>query len=282
MALLLIAITTGITVTMLRYQRLDITRTRLMITSEQAYLYAQGVVDWAIVALKLDLSIPNKKTIWPMLLPPTQIADGQGKVSGLMEQAEGRLNINNLSSSFETKKEEDTQNEREILLKLISILEPQQNADGIQNLLNAIAAWTSSTQPSEPTGMDNYDNQYSLLKPSYRSPHQPMVSISELRTVNGMTASLYQKLLPHLIALPEKTNIDTTYAPAILLQAMGLPPNGAKKSDTESQKNNTYFLLRVDVNLNQQHFILYSLLKRDFTDKTKSTITQLWQSFGTT
>jgi general secretion pathway protein K len=292
MALLVIAITASITVTMLRFQRLDIMRTQLMIHSEQAYLYAQGVIAWAAVALKQEIAKSSTdNTTWPMLLPPTLLPDGRGKISGVLEQAQARFNINNFSTQINTDKNESANlTARETLIKLIRILDPEQSRDKVQDLLNAIQSWTSTTSNPEqtpqnqqqPMPMDYYDNQYSLLKPAYRSPHQPMASISELRVVSGMNAKLYQKLQPYLTALPVKTTIDTRYASPLLLQAMGLSDSKVNPKGDAVKNDHSFFLLRVDVYANEQHFVLYTMLKRDTAAPGKqSTITQLWQSFGT-
>jgi type II secretory pathway component PulK len=97
-----------------------------------------------------------------------------------------------------------------------------------------------------------------------------------------MNARLYQKLEPYLTALPVKTTIDTRYASQALRQAMGLSSgSGAHPEDGKQKNDNSFFLLRVDVYANDQHFVLYTMLRRDISTQGKPTITQLWQSFGT-
>ncbi|GEM_PF-5014587 len=74
MALLVVTIVTAISVVWFMQTRANVRRTQQMLLSEQIYLYAEGVVDWGIGALKID-------TTTPKILPPT-IMTNQGLISG--------------------------------------------------------------------------------------------------------------------------------------------------------------------------------------------------------
>src|SRR5437867_4115623 len=99
MALLIVAIVSSLAIFLMRTQQIDIRRTQMMLTSEEAYLYAQGVTDWAITTLQTEIMNPKATTSWPLVLPPTPIANGQGKIAGTLFDAEGLFNLNNLAET---------------------------------------------------------------------------------------------------------------------------------------------------------------------------------------
>lgn len=99
MALLMIAIVAATTVLIMRTQQIDIRRTQMMLTAEQAYLYGQGIIDWAKATLIADLQNPQaNNTVWPIVMPPTDLPDGQGKIAGILQDAQGLININNFAN----------------------------------------------------------------------------------------------------------------------------------------------------------------------------------------
>ena len=312
MALLMIAIVAAIAVTLLRTQQIDIRRTQMMITSEQGYLYTQGVVGWAISALQSDLRTPAASSAWPMILPPTSIADGQGKISGILQDAEGLFNINNftkitnnnvinpssnpnqaagnvstniqVNTAMTTKKNTginaaSTSNSQTTFINLLNVLHIQLSQQQQLNLIAAITDWISTQIPGTQNTASNFEAIYARMNPAYKAPHQPMMSISELRTVAGVTPAVYNQLLPYIVALPENTNINAAHSPLLLQQALGLQANTPPSTSTQ-QIPSKFFLLRTDVFLQDQHIVLYSLLLRS-TDPKNPIVNILWQSLGT-
>lgn len=341
MALLIIAIVATIAVLLMRIQQINIRRTQMLVTSEQAYLYAQGVVDWAKVQLAQDLQNPLPNSAWPIIMRPTNIPGDQGKVAAILQDAEGLFNLNNFSdtqttttSSTQTtaaataaasaqqantnenaeateNSDQDTptttgtqttsphttgssasagsavhiEKNRAVLNNLLDALNVEVTAEQKQNVVNGLIAWTSAGDPSMSV-LDTYDQQYSRLNPPYRSPHAPMVGVSELRTVQGMTPQLYNALLPFIVALPETTSINTNRAPPLILQAMGLnkdSQNASASATGQTSTSSKYFLLRADVYLQDQHLVLFTLLFRKVNEQNPRMpqISMLWQSFGT-
>lgn len=315
MALLVIAIVSSLTVALLRMQNMEIRRTQMMVTSEQAYLYSQGIIAWAkgaIIKLKQN-SQTQSKTKWPLILPPTALMGAEGKISGILQDAAGLININNLTTirkmepaqtqaNAETASQnvqnqagvtqqsvaEDTGNgEVETqLINLFAILGVQMSPEQQKTLLTAIKAWVSEKAKSTQILFDNFDNQYSKLNPPYRSPHLPMVGISELRTVAGMTDSAYNRILPFVVALPNNTTINTDAAPKEVLRASGKANNNSQPTTANTSlgtgSGSGYYLLRGDVFLEDQHFLVYSLLTLGIDITTNQPrVDILFISFGT-
>ena len=76
---------------------LSMRRTETTLYTDQAYLYALGAEAWAADILKTDAQDSNHDHLgeeWAVSLPPLPI-DG-GLLEGLVEDMQGRFNINNL------------------------------------------------------------------------------------------------------------------------------------------------------------------------------------------
>jgi len=64
----------------------------------------------------------------------------------------------------------------------------------------AIKDWVDTDDERSSGGFE--DGDYLALDPPYRAANQNMTSVSELGAVQGMTAPLYDQLLPLVCALP--------------------------------------------------------------------------------
>lgn len=280
---------------MIERMRTDIRRTELVLNANSAFLYAQGSVIWAIDTLinNIKQAQPNKIIDHTPIVAPTEHQDGYA-ITAAIRDAQGLFNINNLS---------DTQYQA-VFARLIQVVAPEINAEKAQNITFAAIDWIS---PSGRAAV--FDEYYLKAKPPYRAPHRLMVSISELRLVYGMTPELFDKLAPHLIALPKPTQISVNNAtPAVL---MSLSPTmsleGAKALAQACEKNpfptvqaflnydlvknnpidtnkitvtSSYFLVQTNVKLGQQTLDLNTLLERAGQGNDVK-VNILWQSMGT-
>src|SRR5262249_27791838 len=121
---------------------------------------------------------------------------------------------------------------------LLQAVDPSLSPQQITSIANAVAAWV--TNPGSVKSSSQYTETYNKMNPPYQAAFMPMASSSELRLVAGITPSLYQKLMPYIIALPTNTpiNINTAAAPVLMTLAHGMtsaqanafiatrPPNG--------------------------------------------------------
>jgi type II secretory pathway component PulK len=294
MALLIIVIVASITTVLLRTQHIDVKRTQMLVTAEEIYLYSQAVLDWAAGRLQKDLETTYNTSAWPLLLPATTIADGQGKIAGTLFDAEGLININNLaknsgltSSTTEgqtkptDKKDKTGEETTAVLTKLFPLLGIPYTESQQQDYLNAVTAWMSKVNPAQPYAMDAYDDGYTRLNPPYRAPHSPMISTSEMRSVVGSVPALMISLSPYLVALPAQTSLKAEHAPELIQRAIGIANQSAQPGQTKLTPSQ-FYLLKTEVYLRDQHMIVFSLLKREASGDGKVVkVTQVWQSFGT-
>lgn len=268
MALLVVTIVTAIAVMWFAQQKISIWRTQQMLISEQAYLYAQGTVDWGIGILKAKAKKEPEKTDdeWPKTLPETVIADNQGVISGSMEDYQSRFNVNNLK----------TEEAKKIFAKLLASLVNGMDENQAQQLANAIHAWTIPPAVQMLTSTTSTFSGESQQLTPYRAAYAPMLSISELRMVSGITPMIYALLQPYVSALPPGININLKHA---------LPPiaevfKDATQKSSLTTETSEYFLVRADVHLSNQYLILYTLLHRKVSGGSTE-VSIVWQSRGT-
>ncbi len=293
-ALFVTALVAAIAIAMIARLQVDTRRTELLLNNFKATQLAEGSIDWAI-----DQLITNwKQQQAGRVIDRTPIhivndMDG-ATIESTLYDAQGKFNLNNLSdATFQ-----------EFFARLLHIIQPNLDQGTIQNIVLNTAYWITSNTTS--TQLEDY---YAKLKPPYHPPHRLMASISELRMVRGMTATLYTQLEPYITVLPEKTMININNAPIPILMSLGpdISLETAKtldefrrqtpfanldalvnfpvvKNSPIAQNNLTvssnYFLLETIVKIGDQRVTLYTMLMR-LMKNSQPIVVILWQSKGT-
>lgn len=293
-ALFVVALVAIAATAMLTRIQQDMRRTELLLNSNQAYLYAQGSIAWAIDQLINDLKSQQPNQIVDKIpIKSSKNTIENATVESTIYDAQGFFNINNLTDA----------SNREGFARLIKTVAPKMNQDDIQKITLATITWITAG------GSTSADDYYSKQNPPYRSPHRLMASLSELRLVQGMTSELFTQLAPYIIALPETTQININNAPAPILMSLSptLTLASAKTIEmtrqeapfatiqsflkTDVVKNNpfpdnkittisNYFLVKTQVSIGEQNTILYTLMRRELKN-SQPIVTILWQSKGT-
>ncbi|MDF1757140.1 MAG: type II secretion system minor pseudopilin GspK [Legionellaceae bacterium] len=193
--------------------QLDIHNARIVINSDKLYLASQAVSYWAIDNLK----DPNQK------LKPT---NSQGKIliypekfkniypgvktTGEVYDLQAKFNLNNLvEASYQT-----------TFLELIKIALPKTDNKTRKLIVDATTNWVKGIPSSSATHdewLDRYLSQDRVYLPGY----QLMQSVSEFRTVFGITPKIYNALIPYITAIPETTAININTASKAILKALG-------------------------------------------------------------
>ena len=202
-ALLVVSLATVAAVAMATRLQVDMRRTGNLLNGEQAYAYAVAAESWAYVMLRRDKKESEYDSLgedWATALPP--IAVEGGFVNGRIEDLQGRFNINNL---------------------IVDDGEPtdaESAVDAEPALAPALLDWLDADiNTTFPDGAE--DDIYLLADPPYRAANRPMVSISELRLVQGFTPEVIAVLQPHISALPEEeTTININTATPVVLRAL--------------------------------------------------------------
>ncbi len=220
-AMLVVALATTAAVAMVSRQQYDIRRTGNLLQAEQAYLYVLGIEDWAGLILQRDREenkVDHLREEWATLLPPIPVEGGQ--LAGHIEERQGRFNLNDLVSAGKP----DAQ-AMERFRRLLAAL--QLNTA----MATVVGDWLDpDIDPTFPEGAE--DDVYTQGERPYRTANASFVSVSELRLLKGMDEVLdpkegetvYDRLAPHVCALPTRVpiNVNTATAPVLMSLAEGL------------------------------------------------------------
>jgi general secretion pathway protein K len=220
-ALLVVSLATVAAVAMATRQHVDVRRTANLLHGEQAYAYALAAESWARVTLRKDARDNNVDSLdedWATALPPI-VVEG-GLVDGEIRENHGRFNLNNLVNNTGKKSLADFDYFKRLLV--ILDLEP--------SIAGAVFDWIDEdTTPEFPDGVE--DNTYLLKAVPYRTLNDLMVHISELRLIEGLDAEAVATLLPHVTALPKRTNINVNTATPEVILAFN---NDLEEADVET------------------------------------------------
>ncbi len=201
-ALLVVAIAVILIAALLDRGELALARTRNVLRGEQAEAYALGLDAYAAQVL---LAIaPNEADTntspWTMPLPPQDVPGGT--IAASMRDLNGCFNLNNL----------DPQQRGEwapVFDRLLGVL----RLDAA--LTVAIEAWLDPG-----TAGTSELNTYLSQPVPYRPRGGPFAHVSELRLVRGVDAATYERLAPHVCALPPGTRINVNTATLPVLWAL--------------------------------------------------------------
>jgi len=287
-ALVVLFIAAALAIGMQWHTSLDLRRTATLVQGDQGMEVALGAEAWAEQILRRDYQQnPNATTLsqdWamPVVLPVDQSGQTIGKISGHMEDLQGRFNVNNLVGANAASLQQ--------FQRLLAAL----NLDPL--LANAVSDWVNAGTNPNPTGGAK-DDTYTRLQPPYLTADAPMTSITELMLVNGVTPRVYAVLSPYVCALPVQVggtngqsattvNLNTASGPVLMSldsrltadvtsQIVGLRGTNGFTSTQQAQQaftgigisvpttagvNSSYFLLTVTAEIGTTHVTLYSLL----------------------
>jgi general secretion pathway protein K len=209
-ALLVVAVAVIAAAAMLVTHNVAVHRSSNLRFVEQAWWYGAGVENWVGEILRQDRrdnEVDHLEEDWAK--PVDYLPIEGGFVRGRIIDQQGCLNLNNLSGQIA----EATAGQLQRLLGLLEGTDPY-NAPA---LVQAIQDWIDPDfEPRIPGGAE--DGIYTSFDPPYRTANRPMLSVSELLLVNGMTREVYQALSPHVCALPSTDtaiNVNTA-SPQVL------------------------------------------------------------------
>ena len=207
--LMVVVLATIAAVAMTSRQQIDIRRTENILRNDQVHLYLLGAEDWAKQLLAKDAKDSKTDTLdedWATVLPPMPIEGG--KISGSIEDLQGRFNLNSMMLDGELDKENYNRFKR-----LLAVL------DLPPNLADAVADWLDSNHEPRPQGAE--DGVYLGEERPYRAANGEIASNSELLYLPGMTYEFYEALKPYVCALPGNTTININTAQAAVLASIG-------------------------------------------------------------
>ena len=208
---------------------------RLQLTANRTInqqLYQQGL--WSAMAgehlvykvlaqdYKDDPDSVNLQQLWARQGMSFPLENGQ--LSGSVQDLHSCFNLNVLATPPLADKEyEPTMQQRqfETLLRALDIEEYQ-----IEQLSSTIRDWVDSNNKVE-SSLGAEDDSYASRQVPYLTANAPMVSVTELLAIEGMTPAIYRKIRPFVCVIPNQTtmaiNINTIdpEQPQILMAMFG-------------------------------------------------------------
>ena len=171
----------------------------------QAQSLALAGVQWARQILQDDARRGTLDFIgepWSYPLPATPIANGS--IEGRIEDAQGRLNLNNLVQDGQA-----GESERMRFARLLA------NKGVRGSVAPALADWIDEDAQRRPDGAE--DGDYLQRSPTALAANAPLVRAAELSLVQGADARTWAALAADVAALPAGTalNINTANADVV-------------------------------------------------------------------
>lgn len=213
-AMLITALTGSLAASMAWNSSLDVRRTMVLLFHEQGTQVALGAESWIRNILRddgIDTTEDNLSELWAQELPglPIDNESVQGAVTGTVQDLNGRFNVNNLLDSAGAIDEDVLEQFRRLLLAL----------DIDPRFAGLAADWIDADQNAGfPDGAE--DSIYTGLTPPYRTFNRPLVNVTELAALEGMDKASFDRLLPHITALPGRTDINVNTATFAVLQSL--------------------------------------------------------------
>ena len=192
----------------------------------QAQYYLEGAESIAKVYLAEDGRTTQEDHVSELWAETIDFPTDEGALRVTLVDAQSRLNVNSLGGNLDSKKvgaERYTASQR----RFIRLLQTLELADGVldQNqaeaILHAVKDWIDADSTVTSFGGAESDYYESLDVP-IRIANGPMISVTELRVIQGVTAEIYRALLPFVIALPEQQGLNVNTAPEQLLRTLNV------------------------------------------------------------
>ena len=186
-------------------QWFDLQRTANLLESRQAHHYALAAETFARQILAADLrdnSVDHLAEPWAQASEPLEVEGGALTLS--VVDLQGRFNINNLVDREGRVHSAEVIRFRRLLTGLGL---PERYAAELQD-------WLDRDDRLTPMGAE--DDDYG----ERRTAGGWITAVAELRQLKSMTAEDFERLAPHLSALPQVTRINVNTASAEVLQAL--------------------------------------------------------------
>ena len=243
LAMLIVVMVTTITISLSWRYNLSLTRSENRWHGMQARAYLEGAETLAAVVLREDFLADQDSgrmadtlnDIWAQSAEafPTD----EGWVRGKIEDAQGRLNLNLLEAQAQSGQGGQQQGNvplaqqfTEPQKRFIRLLQTFEFEDGpidparAIEITEAVIDWIDGNDSVKGFGGAE-QSYYQQLDPPATPPNLPMISVSELRRIKGMTEELYRALLPLVIALPPAAKLNINTMPLKLMQTINDPEN---------------------------------------------------------
>ena len=197
---------------------------------DQAQSVLRAAQQWGATVLLDDArnsSVDHRGEAWATRLPPVEAENY--RIWGLMEDQEGRFNLNNLVANGEIDKQQLA-----IFVRLLSALRLP------ESLAGAVADWIDADDlPFNANSVDS--PYYATLQTPYRATNQPLININELLRVKDMDRNTLAMLRPFVTVLPTRTPINVNTASPEVLVALVQGLSSEEAYSMVAKRERTYY-----------------------------------------
>lgn len=229
-AMLVVAIAALAASSFMFRSRVEWRRLENLTRMDQAHWVLRAAQLWGAAVLLDDArnsSVDHLGELWATQLPPVE-AEGY-RVSGGMEDLEGRFNLNNLVSNGQI----DSQ-QLAIFVRLLRTLHQP------ENLAVAVADWMDADDI--PLNTDSVESAYyQSLSTPYRAANHPLINVNELLGVKGVDRNILTVLRPYVTALPTRTPINVNTASPEVLTALVVGLSSEEAYTMAAKRERTYY-----------------------------------------
>lgn len=180
-----------------------------LMRQDQARWVLRTAERWGAAVLRDDArlsSVDHPREAWATQLPPVE-AEGY-RVSGHMEDQDGRFNLNNLVVNGAA----DVRQVR-LFARLLGHLKLP------ASLSAAVVDWMDADEV--PQDGEGAESAYYMTRPTpYRAANRPLVNLNELLRVKGFDRQVLAALRPFVTVLPGRTPVNVNTARAEVLAAL--------------------------------------------------------------
>ncbi|TVS11535.1 MAG: general secretion pathway protein GspK [Wenzhouxiangella sp.] len=206
-AVIAVALATVLAIGLIERAQRDLARTEAFLAGERSWQYALGME--TLVERLLGRALAeglDPATLTGSWTEPFEVPGGY--VQGRLLDQQGRFNLNALASP-------DRVVAAGAEASLVRLLE---HLALPRSVAAELAEWLTGPDAGAARPGRVGDGWYGSQTPPYRVPGLPLSHVSELRWVRSVDAEVYQRLLPHVTALPEtrlSVNVNST-SPEVL------------------------------------------------------------------
>jgi general secretion pathway protein K len=229
-AMLVVAIAALAASSFMFRSRVEWRRLENLTRMDQAHWVLRAAQLWGAAVLLDDArhsSVDHLGELWATQLPPVE-AEGY-RVSGGMEDLEGRFNLNNLVSNGQI----DNQ-QLAVFVRLLRTLHLP------EILAVAVADWMDADDI--PSNTDSVESAYyQSLSTPYRAANHPLINVNELLGVKGVDRNILTVLRPYVTALPTRTPINVNTASPEVLTALVVGLSSEEAYTMAAKRERTYY-----------------------------------------
>ena len=231
-AMMVVGVITALAVKYSWRSDLDLARAGHRWMGMQAKAYIEGAERLAVIALKKDKQDTTIDSLDEAWATGFDFPTDHGLMQVTINDAQGRINVNALGAEFISQNGQQLSGvakysvEQKRFIRFLQTIEIEEDeyisTAEAEAILEAVKDWVDAD--SQATGYGGAEaDYYSQLDYVITPSDGPMISVSELMLIKGMTPALYQGLLPFVSALDASAELNVLTMSTTIARVINQP-----------------------------------------------------------